>query len=123
MPISISTISFSGAFFLFIFLTGFSLRRAGQPYPALLVTIHKFLSLGLVALLIVTLSRADWLKGTGELALAAAIISGLLLLAAIISGGLRSINRPMPLAVRVLHWVTPFLAVVTTAALFYLLAR
>jgi hypothetical protein len=123
MSISITTILISGAFFLLIFWTGFGLRRAGQPYPVPSVTTHKFLSLGLAAYLIVSLYPVDWTDGAGRLALAAAIASGLLLMAAIITGGLRSINKPMPLIVRALHWATPFLSVITTAGLFSLLMR
>jgi hypothetical protein len=123
MTISITTILITGVFFLLIFLTGFGLRRTGQPYPVPSVTIHKFLSLGLAAFLIVTLLNVHWADGAGSSILAVAIGSGVLLLAAIITGGLRSINKPMPLVVKVLHWATPFLSVITTAWLFSLLMR
>jgi hypothetical protein len=51
----------------------------------------------------------------------AVVVSGLLFLGTIISGGLLSAENSIPAAVSVMHQITPYLTVLSTAATLYLL--
>ena len=118
MQLRIARIALS---FVIVFASGIWLTRSGKPYSGVLVNIHKLISLAgvvLLALVIRQASRAGRLSPT-EVAVIA--VTGLLLLGAIVTGGLVSTDNPMPQAVLIAHRVAPFLAALGTAAALYLL--
>lgn len=57
----------------------------------------------------------------GASALLAVVLTIVVFLTAIISGGLLSTDKALPLAVRVLHRVSPFLSLLAIAVTLYLL--
>jgi hypothetical protein len=107
--------------FLFIFLSGFWLRRGGKPYSVLFLTAHKLLSILALVLLAVTLWQAHQAEALGIAELAAGIVAGSLFVDGIVTGGLLSATRPMPPVVLTLHRVTAASILVATAVTLLLL--
>ena len=113
----------AGLFFLFIFLSGFWLSRSGKPYSAIILTIHKLISLAAVVLLGITIYRTNQAATLSTIELLAAIVTGLFFPGTIITGGLLSIDKIMPAIILRLHQITPYLTVLCSTATLYLLSR
>ncbi len=111
----------TGLFFLLILLSGLWMKKSGKPYSAIKLNIHKFISLGAVAFLIIRINQVFQGTKPESLILFLVVVSGLLVLIALISGGLVSVEQKMPAFVLPLHRVTSFLLLCSTAALFYFL--
>jgi hypothetical protein len=105
-------------FFLAIFITGFWTHRTVKPYPVLLLTVHKLVSLGALVYLGVTFFQVE----RGETTWMAGIVAGLAFLSLIGSGSLLSANRPMPGVVTKLHLIVSFIALLASGALVYFLS-
>ena len=110
----------AGLFFLFIFLFGFWLKRAGKPYNAILFNIHKLVGLGALVFLGITINRINQATPLSALEMTACAVTGLLFICTIVSGGLVSIDKPMPSAITMMHKLFPYLTVLSTAATLYL---
>ena len=113
----------AGAFFLLIFLSGFWLSRAGEPHNNLLITAHKLIALGALVYLFVVFRQANRADALSAGAWILAVVTGLLFVGAIVSGGLVSIDRPWPAVVPLLHKVAPYLTALATAVTVYLVMR
>lgn len=111
-----TTIVGAGLFFLVIFLSGFWLRRSGKPFNGVILTIHKLISLAAVAFLAIAVYRMNQSADLSALESTTVVVTGLLFLATIVSGGLLSTDRTPPAGVLVLHRIAPFLTVGATAA-------
>ena len=109
-----------GLSFLFIFLSGYWLSHSGKPYSGIILTIHKLISLAGVALLAVVMVQANRVARLLTIELAAGLVTGVLFLGTIATGGLLSIDKPKPAAVLTLHRITPYLTVLLTAVTLYL---
>ncbi len=110
-----------GLLFAATFTTGFWMWNTSKPVPGLKLNLHKFLSLAaliLSALLVNDLRRQSGLSGQEA---GAVVTAGVAFFVTILSGGLVSINRALPRAVKLVHRVGPFLTVIAEAAAFYLL--
>jgi len=116
------TVVSAGLFFVLIFLSGFWLSRHKRPFNGAVLTIHKLIALAAAILLVVRVYQANRVAALGMTELVAAAIAGLLFLDTGISGGLLSTDKPMPAAIRWMHWVAPFLTVLCSAVTLYLLA-
>jgi hypothetical protein len=110
-----------GLFFLFTFLSGFWLSRAGKPYNGIVLTIHKLISLAAVASLVVTIYQTNQTTMLSAIEWIASVVAGLFFLGTIITGGLLSTDKPMPAAIQRLHQITPYLTVLSTVTTLYLL--
>jgi len=110
-------------FFIFIFLSGYWLSRAGRPYSVMILTVHKLLSVAAVVFLVIVMSRTNQVTKLNTVELVAGGITGLFFLVALITGGLLSAAKPMPTIVLTIHRITPFLTVLSTAVTLYLLVR
>ena len=121
MPINPSNMIITALFFVCIFLSGYWLKGSNKPYNGLKLNLHKFLSLGVVAYLIVLVIEVNRAVGLQPLEIIFLIISAAILLVLIISGGLLSAIKETPLFVQFLHRMLPFLAVAATAVLLYFL--
>jgi hypothetical protein len=117
-----SKITVIGLLFVFIFISGFWLRRLGRPVNSLILNIHKLISLGNLVYIAVLISQLRKGSGMSAVEISATAASGVLFLVTIITGGLLSIARPMPAVIKALHLVAPFLTVISCAATIYLLA-
>jgi ABC-type multidrug transport system permease subunit len=111
----------STAFFVLIFLSGFWVSRAGSPPPGLRLNVHKLIALAAAVFLIVTARRVTKESPLTSTETAAIIVAGLVFLATGITGGLASIDKPLPRLVTTLHRVLPYLTLLSTAASLYLL--
>ena len=108
--------------FLLKFLFGFWLNRTGKPYNVAILTVHKLISLATVAFIAIAVHRLRGDVGLSAAEISAIIVTGLLFLLAIVSGGLLSIDKPAHVAILLAHKVAPFLSILSTAVMFYLLA-
>ena len=108
-------------FCLLVFLSGFGLSRSGKPYNQVILTLHKLVSLAGAILLIIILYRTSRVAPLNAAELAAGVVTGLFILGLFVTGGLLSIDKPMPAVVSRLHHLTPYLAVLSTAVTLYLL--
>ena len=105
-----------------IIATGVWLGVSGRPLNSALLNAHKLISLAAVIYFgfsVFQVNRASGLKGAAPVVI---IISGALLLAAIISGGMASIDT-MPDFMALFHQISLLLAVLATGASLYLLVR
>jgi hypothetical protein len=123
MSINQIRIAGTGLLFLFSFLSGFWLSKSGKPYSGIVLTIHKLISLAAVAFLAITLYRVNQVAKLNTIELTAGVVTGSFFLDAIVSGGLLSTDKPMPVVILRMHQITPLLTVLSTAVTLYLLQR
>ena len=118
MVITPQKVLITAALFIAVFVLGFVLRRYGKPYSGLILTAHKLISLAVLILFGLTVSRINRTTPLASAALAAAVFTGVFFVIAIVSGGLASTDKPAPALARALHWVTPFATIACAAATF-----
>jgi hypothetical protein len=111
----------TGLFFLFIFLSGFWVSRAGRPYSVLLVTLHKLIGLAAGVFLGLTVYRAYKVAPLTPLQIAVVVITVLLFAVNVATGSLLSTNKPMPAVISIINKWFPYLTVVATGFTIYLL--
>jgi hypothetical protein len=111
----------AGLFFFFIFLTGIWLSRSGKPHSVIILTIHKLIGLAAGVFLVMTVYRIHQVAPLSPVEITAVVVTGLLFLGTVITGGLLSTGKPMPAAILTMHQITPFLTVLSTAVTLYLL--
>jgi hypothetical protein len=108
-----------------LFLTlgsGVWLNHLGKPYPSLVFTIHKLISLATIITTAVTINYLHQLVTVRPvIEVSAIVVTGLLFLCLLISGGLLSIGKTLPGLVLRIHQAAPLLAVISTVSTFYLL--
>ncbi len=109
--------------FVLIFLSGYWLQHAGQPFNVIVLTLHKLISIVVIAYLILNVMRISRIAPLGQAAWIACIAVGVLFLLTIATGGWLSAVKTMPAFVRTLHHILPFLTALSTAVAFYLLLR
>jgi ABC-type multidrug transport system permease subunit len=110
-----------GLLFVLIFLSGFRLRRSGKPYHTLLFNFHKLMGLGTLVYLFLMVRQVHRLAPLAPPAITASVITGLCFVVTIIAGGLVSIERPMPGAVKWTHKLMPYLTLLSSTATLTLL--
>ncbi len=106
--------------FLLIFLSGFWLSRSGKPYPVIVFTFHKLITLGTIVYLAVTLYRASRFTPlqVGQVAAITLIVA--CFLAMLATGGLLSVEKVSPAIVHRLHQVLPYLTAASVGITLYL---
>ena len=109
-------------FSVLILATGFWLGVAGRPFNSALLNAHKLISLAAVVLLGITAFQVNRASGLAAPQITSLAATGILLLAAVVSGGLSSIDTVSRTMV-MLHRVSLSLAGVSTALTLYLLLR
>jgi hypothetical protein len=112
----------AGAFFLFIFLSGFWLNRAGRPHGMLPVTIHKLIGLALGVYLAWMIYQINKLIPLSSIQIIAVAVTVLFFAVNVATGSLLSTNKPMPEAVSLVNKFFPYLTVVSTGVMLYLLS-
>jgi hypothetical protein len=120
MSANVLRVAGTGLFFLLIFLSGIWLSRSGKPYHMIILNVHKLISLAAVVFLVITTYRMHQAANLGAMGLTAGVVTGLLFVGTIITGGLLSTGKPMPGAILAMHRITPVLTVLSTAATLYL---
>lgn len=111
----------SCSFFLFIFLFGYWLNRKGKPYNTFLITMHKLIALGAAVYLVVMLVKLGNVSPFTPLQISAAVLTAVCFAGTAATGVLLSFEKEWPDLVHVLHQVTPYLTLISTAAMLYLL--
>jgi len=109
--------------FVLIFVSGFWLNNTGQPFSAGVLTLHKLLSLALIVYLVLAVLKIGRIAPLGEAELIACIVTGLLFLGAVATGGVLSAVKTMPAVVQTLHKVLSVLTVLSTFVLLLLFRR
>jgi hypothetical protein len=112
-----------GLFLLFIFLSGFWLNRNGIPYSTAILTIHKLIALASGVFLMATLYRIHQGRPLSAMVLIAGLVTGLLYIGTVISGGLLSTGQPMPGVISNLYLMSPFMVLLSNTILLYFLLR
>jgi hypothetical protein len=112
--------SVMGLFFLFIFLSGIWLSRAGRPLNVGISTLHKLISLGAGIYLLATIRQRTRVVPLNTTEWIAIVVTGLCFLGTVASGGFLSSDKPMPVAVLRIHQIMPILTVLSSAATLYL---
>jgi hypothetical protein len=108
-------------FFVVIYVTGFWLSRSPRPLGGGRLNGHKLIALAAGVFVVVTVYRASQVAALSAVETAVVVVAGLLFLGTGITGGLVSIDRPMPPIVKTLHHLTPHLTVLASAAALCLL--
>ena len=130
MSTTLSKIIGTGLFFIFIFASGFWLSRSGKPYSSLVFNVHKLIGLAAGIFLIVTVVKASHVAALRPVEITALVVTVLLfvglvaaggLLSVFDSGGLANASQALRAAIKAVHHVLPYLAVLSTAATLYLL--
>jgi hypothetical protein len=121
MDTTLTRIVIVGSFFLFIFLSGFWVSRAGKPYPGLRFNLHKLAGLAAGVFLAVTVVQVGRAAPLGPPQTAAVAGTALLFVVDVVAGGLVSIEKPMPAALKTAHRVLPYPIALATAFSLYLL--
>jgi hypothetical protein len=111
----------AGAAFLFIFLSGYLLTRIGKPYNMLIITIHKLVGVALGVYLALALYRQHAAVGLSSLGLILIVVTVLFFILMVTTGSLLSAERSFPNRVTVLHRIFPYLTVIATAVLIFLI--
>ena len=111
----------SGAAFLFIFLSGYILTRIGKPYNTLIITIHKLVGVALGVYLGLTLYRRFQALGLSSLGLSIIAVTVLFFIIMVTTGSLLSAERSFPNGIKLLHRVFPYLTVIATATMIFLI--
>jgi hypothetical protein len=111
----------AGIFFVVIFGFGFWLHRSGKPYNSILLNIHKLISLVALILFVREMVLVNQVAALSTLELTVGVLTVLLFVVSVITGGLVSIDKPLPAVVLKVHQVAPYLTVLSTVATLYLL--
>jgi hypothetical protein len=117
-----SRIVWTGALFILVFLTGFWLYRSGRPINTIVLTIHKLIALGTLILIGVTIYQVNQIAPLSAAVIITAVVTGVLFITTIITGGLLSLEQPVT-AVSIVHKIGPFLTVAGVSVTMYLLAN
>jgi hypothetical protein len=112
----------TGIFFLFIFLSGFWLSRVGKPYNLALITVHKLIGLAVGIYLGTTIYRLHQTVPLGGAQIAAIAVTVLFFIVNLTTGSLLSAERAMPESVTFINRWFPYLTLVSTGFLLYLLS-
>ncbi len=113
-------IAIVAALYVVIFGSGFWLSHGGRPHGAVLLNVHKLISLAALVYLAVIAYRAHRAGAMGAGGLAVTIVTAVVFVATIVTGGLVSLEKEMPFAVRLAHRLTPYLTALASAAMLWL---
>jgi hypothetical protein len=113
----------TGLLFLGIFGSGIWLSSLGKPLNTGILTVHKLVSVAAAVLIGMTVSQLNSQAKMSPVEIGATVVTALLFVLTVATGGLLSIGTPVHAAVSTAHRVGPFLTVLSTAVTIYLLMR
>lgn len=108
-------------FFLFILLSGWWLTRTGKPYSTLILTLHKLIGLATGITLIRTVYQVHQLAALSPQATSAVVVTLLLFVIMVATGGLLSAAKTLPPVVNLLHKILPYLTAISAGVMLSLL--
>jgi len=106
--------------FVIVFVSGYRLTRTGKPYSTIIFNIHKLISLAVIAVLVVQMYNTYQISKLGFVEWTCSLFTGSILIIAIISGGILSIEKSMPDVIKKIHKLVAYLALLLTAFTLYL---
>lgn len=112
---------YAGLFFIVIFISGFWLTFTGKPYNGIVLTGHKLISLAVLVFLGYLLYQVHQASGLSTLVIVVSIFTAIFFLALIATGGLLSSDLLPSALVLMLHFVVPYLAVISSGVMLYFL--
>lgn len=112
-----------GLLFILMIISGVWLTNTGKPYSPVLFNVHKFLSLAAVVLAGIQAYSLFRQADTGSLEMTLLILAAVLFLVLIITGGLLNEDFRAYNLLRIVHRITPVLAIALTVVVFYLLLK
>lgn len=110
----------AGAFFLFIFLSGFWVNRMGKPYGMLPIAIHKLIGLALGVYLGWMVYQMHKVIPLSSTQIIAVVVTVLFFAVNVATGSLLSTGKPMPEVISVINKWFPYLTVLSTGFMIYL---
>lgn len=113
----------TGLAFLAVFVAGFGLLNAEKPYNFFVFNLHKLIAVGVLILFAVTAYQMNQITPLTSIELIACIVTGLVFIATIITGGLVSLETQMPPVVLLLHRIMPFVTLVCTVGMLIFIIR
>ena len=125
-----SKVVITGSFFMFIFLFGFWLSRAGKPYNSLIFNLHKLIGLAMGIFLIMTVYRVHQDEPFNPVQILVLAITVIIFIILVAAGGLLSIevagnfenaSQSTLGAISLVHKIFPYMALISTAGTLYLL--
>jgi hypothetical protein len=120
MDVLTSKIIGTAVLFFFVFASGRWLNNLGRPISAVSLTIHKLIALGTLIFVGVTVYRFNQAAPLSTGAIAAIVLTGVLFVATIIAGGLRSLAKSVS-AMSIVHKVGSFLTMASAITTMILL--
>jgi hypothetical protein len=105
--------------FLVIFIGGYLLSHKGKPYKALPLSIHKLLSLGAMAILVILVVKQFRTSPATAIQITVICITAFCFIVTIVTGGLVSAKINMPAFVKIMHKIFPYISVLISMFLFW----
>ena len=104
-----------------VVLSGLWVRRSGKPYATVPFTIHKLVGLAAGVIMAAIVYQAHQVAPLGTLEIAFVAVTVILFSTTVATGGLLSVEKPMPELVSRLHLILPAVALLSTAGTLYFL--
>lgn len=114
-----SHLIFTAFGFVLIFIGGYWMNHMGRPYSLISISIHKFLTLGILVYLIFILRASHNMQAFNTEEWTLAITAAVAFVAAMVTGGILNLPSEMPRMVTILHHVLPYASVAATLLLVY----
>ena len=106
--------------FIIHFILGYVLTRSGKPYSTALLTIHKLAALAALVLIVLAALQIYREAGLDNLAIAAVMITVILFVTTILTGGaLSAAIQPLTIVAGI-HKIFPYLTLISTVVTIYL---
>ena len=112
---------YASVFFVIIFISGFWLTFTGKPYNGIILTVHKLISLAALVFLGYLLYRVHQGAGLSTVVIIASVFTAIFFIALITTGGMLSSDLPPSSLLLLLHFVLPYLTVVSSGVMLYFL--
>jgi hypothetical protein len=110
-----------GLIYLFILISGYWLSRSGKPFCPIGLNLHKLVALGCFVLWLVTIFKGQPLSSFKPVETAVVLMTVICFVVTIVSGGLLSIEKPMPKIIHWFHQILPYIAGFSSVSALYLL--
>jgi hypothetical protein len=111
-----------GILFSVIFISGFVLRGMARPYSSGALNLHKLLGLAALVFFVVTVCQIARTSSASASTIAAAVLTVLVFLGLIVTGGLVSALPAPPKLASAVHKIFPYLTVLSSGVTLYFLA-
>lgn len=112
-------------FFIFIvalicisIISGIQLRKKELPYAPLLFNVHKFSTLSTIVFVYLTLKKGSILNSLNSLLWIVLISTALMLVSAMITGGIMNTQRSKNNALQIAHKITTILSILGYITIF-----